>query len=413
MEIDSLLEEAAHIILENNYVSTPLIQRKLCIGYNRTCRIIDQMVQFGIISNYPTPELPAELLVNSKEDVKNILNNIEEKQPSERIEARSIINQDIINEYSSLYNEKRYIEVIELFEQNLSSQVDINQVELLDKYLWALWLNDGTEESAWELAKEYSSKFNTNRWDILKGHYSKWKKWYDYALDYYKDSSEDGYNEIKKIFDDYYSLYYEEKYAEVIEYFENKLSNSVSEKHLKIADKYLWALYNNSGTEKKALEKTKKFLEDYPDNTDWVKLAGHISKWLGSKNKDIDLLNEAIFFYKKVNSKEGINEVNEKINEVKVFHKERLAEEKQAEKERIAEEKRVEQEKKDSQHKFKSSRGETFCQYCGKSTIWNDSPCEGKKNGHNYIYMKDSYGNWELTCNNCGRSHIWYDSPCS
>lgn len=310
----------------------------------------------------------------------------------------------------SLYSEKSYSEIITVFENN--ELLKINE-EIVNKYLWALWLNDGTEEKAWDLVKEYSSKFSTSRWDSLKGHYSKWKKWYDFALDYYKDSNEDAYNEVKKIFDDYYTLYEQEKYIEVIEYFENKLSKSVSAKHLKVANNYLWALFKNSGTEKKALEKTKKFLEDYPDNTDWFKLAGHISKWLGSNNKDIELLNEALVFYKKSNNKEKINEVNEKIKELKEFNKKRLAEEKQAEKERLAEEKRVKQEKNDSQHKFKSSRGETFCQYCGKSTIWNDSPCEGKKNGHNYVYMKDSYGNWELQCNKCGRSTIWYDSPCS
>lgn len=309
-----------------------------------------------------------------------------------------------------LYSEKSYSEIITIFENNES--LNTNE-EVVNKYLWALWLNDGTEEKAWDLVKEYSSKFNTTRWNILKGHYSKWKKWYDFALDYYKDSSDDNYNEVKKIFDDFYTLYEQEKYEEVIEYYENKLSKSVSSKHLKIADKYLWALFKNPGTEKKALEKTKKFLEDYPDNTDWYKLAGHISKWLGSKNKDIELLNEAVIFYKKVSNKEGINEVNEKIKEIKEFHKERLAEEKQAEKERIAEEKRLEQEKKDVQHRFKTSKGVTFCQYCGRDTSWSSWDCSGKKNGHNFVLMKNSYGELEPICNKCGKDKSWDNYSCS
>jgi hypothetical protein len=256
--------------------------------------------------------------------------------------------EEVLEKINVLYTEKNYNELINIVEANDDLK---SSEEIINKYLWALWLNNDTEEKAWNLAKEYSTKFNTKRWEILKGHYSKWKKWYDFALDYYKESSKENYNEIMKILDDYYSLYEQKQYSDVIDYFEEKLSGSVSSKYLKIADKYLWALFKNSGTETKALEKVKKYLEDYPENTDWYNLAGHISKWLGDKEKDIDILNEAISYYIQCDNKEGMKEVNEKIKEANAYQKERIAEIKNEEKERIALEKQEAAERRESEER--------------------------------------------------------------
>ena len=51
-ELDSLYEEAAYIIVNQQQGSASLIQRKLKIGYNRAGRIIDQMEATGLIGSH-------------------------------------------------------------------------------------------------------------------------------------------------------------------------------------------------------------------------------------------------------------------------------------------------------------------------------------------------------------------------
>jgi S-DNA-T family DNA segregation ATPase FtsK/SpoIIIE len=51
-ELDSLLEEAARLIVAHQQGSTSLIQRKMKLGYNRAGRLIDQMESLGIVGPF-------------------------------------------------------------------------------------------------------------------------------------------------------------------------------------------------------------------------------------------------------------------------------------------------------------------------------------------------------------------------
>jgi S-DNA-T family DNA segregation ATPase FtsK/SpoIIIE len=48
-ERDSLFEDAARVIVQNQVGSTSMIQRKLKIGYNRAGRLMDQLEDAGIV----------------------------------------------------------------------------------------------------------------------------------------------------------------------------------------------------------------------------------------------------------------------------------------------------------------------------------------------------------------------------
>jgi hypothetical protein len=63
-------------------------------------------------------------------------------------------------------------------------------------------------------------------------------------------------------------------------------------------------------------------------------------------------------------------------------------------------------------HKFKSSRGILFCQYCGDERKYCDDECHYRKNGHNFVYLKVD-GAWEITCNLCGSHTRNKDFKCS
>jgi S-DNA-T family DNA segregation ATPase FtsK/SpoIIIE len=47
---DSLFENAVRVAVENNKISTSLLQRKLSIGYGRAAKLIDQMEEMGYVS---------------------------------------------------------------------------------------------------------------------------------------------------------------------------------------------------------------------------------------------------------------------------------------------------------------------------------------------------------------------------
>jgi len=65
-----------------------------------------------------------------------------------------------------------------------------------------------------------------------------------------------------------------------------------------------------------------------------------------------------------------------------------------------------------TQHSFKSSQGQTFCQHCGCDHYDSHYPCIGKKNGHNFVLMKNSDGEWKITCKKCGEDIYCAGYPC-
>ncbi|MBT3260627.1 hypothetical protein HOC37_02005 [bacterium] len=59
---DDLFEEAKNIVMNTRYASTSYLQRKLRIGYNRAARIMDELEEKGIISQYAGEKRPREVL---------------------------------------------------------------------------------------------------------------------------------------------------------------------------------------------------------------------------------------------------------------------------------------------------------------------------------------------------------------
>jgi hypothetical protein len=97
-------------------------------------------------------------------------------------------------------------------------------------------------------------------------------------------------------------------------------------------------------------------------------------------------------------------EEKEKEKALKLFLKETERIQKQEVKEK-------EKEKIEKQHKLKSSRGVVFCVYCG-SLEGTYNFCDGRKNGHNYVFMKDKKERWHLKCNKCGADRIDSNYSC-
>ena len=114
--------------------------------------------------------------------------------------------------------------------------------------------------------------------------------------------------------------------------------------------------------------------------------------------------------------KSQYSRLKESIKAHKAIQREAAAEAKRKEREAAAEAKRKEREeqirKKNEAHEFKSSRGETFCKFCGKGDHYGSSPCDGRVNKHSYKHIKDSYGNWEIKCGKCGQYEWYSNSKC-
>ncbi|MCQ2571285.1 MAG: hypothetical protein MJ154_03515 [Candidatus Saccharibacteria bacterium] len=63
---------AAEIAIKTGYISTGLLQRKMCIGYGRAAVILDELVSMGIIGEAKGGNAPREILVNNTEELDKI-----------------------------------------------------------------------------------------------------------------------------------------------------------------------------------------------------------------------------------------------------------------------------------------------------------------------------------------------------
>jgi len=93
-------------------------------------------------------------------------------------------------------NNKAYGDVIENVE---SCPELLDDEEIINCYLWSLWLHRGTEDKAVEMVRKYAQKFNTDRWESILGHYYAWKSDYQEALKHYRLAGM--HDEIKKMED--------------------------------------------------------------------------------------------------------------------------------------------------------------------------------------------------------------------
>lgn len=336
----------------------------------------------------------------------------------------------IKEEIVQLYDAEDYAGVLALFDENKEELGE--DEDIVHKYLFAMWFNGGLEDQILEKIRGFEDKFETDRWLKLRGYYYEHKRYYDSALEAYKETSEILYKAVKEKFDQYNALFTAEKYTEVVAYFESELSLSVSKNTLEVAEKYCDALFWDSDTERKALAQARKFRESFPEHEEFTKMNGRYARHLGFYNLDLDLLQEAMACFKQTKSERNIGKTQEEIKEVKQKLKEKAAAEKKAEKEAVAEEKRAAREAaasekqaareaeaaekkaakeasaaaKMQEHRFKSARGLTFCQFCGEERQWAGSVCSKRKAGHNFVMQKYD-GELQPMCNRCGENAKW------
>ena len=77
-ELDSLFQEAAEVIVNQQQGSASLLQRKLKLGYNRAGRIVDQLEAMGIIGPHKGSKA-REVLIPDLVSLEQFLSNLREQ----------------------------------------------------------------------------------------------------------------------------------------------------------------------------------------------------------------------------------------------------------------------------------------------------------------------------------------------
>lgn len=86
-EVDDLYDKALLITLQYDKCSVSLLQRRLQIGFNRACRILEQLEKNGIVSMARGVE-PRDVLIK-QEDIEILKNKLEEKFQNHKKEKKS------------------------------------------------------------------------------------------------------------------------------------------------------------------------------------------------------------------------------------------------------------------------------------------------------------------------------------
>ena len=73
--LDPLFEDAVRVVVLNQNASTSFLQRKFSIGYNRVCRLMEQLETAGIVSSF-NKSRPREVLVKDATALKQVVSEI-------------------------------------------------------------------------------------------------------------------------------------------------------------------------------------------------------------------------------------------------------------------------------------------------------------------------------------------------
>ena len=92
--VDPLFEEAALIVMKEQYVSTSLLQRRFSIGYNRATVIVSELETAGIIGGIVEPMHPREVQVSNENNLKEMLNKFNYRTVPEYIHDVAIMGID-------------------------------------------------------------------------------------------------------------------------------------------------------------------------------------------------------------------------------------------------------------------------------------------------------------------------------
>jgi len=113
---DPLFSEAAFLVVDNQSGSTSFLQRKLKIGYNRASRIMLELENANIISQYNVLG-GRQVLINTTCDLKNIL------------DLKNSSSNAILNKGLELKTSKANTDSVNSLNQNLSFETSKEQVK--------------------------------------------------------------------------------------------------------------------------------------------------------------------------------------------------------------------------------------------------------------------------------------------
>lgn len=221
-----------------------------------------------------------------------------------------------VEQFMTAYKQGEFLKATQLFEENLA-KLNPSEEELYH-YLWALWQHPNTKDKIWDTLKQYMPITESPRFNLLKGHYSVWKKWYDFALSYYENTSQEDYLKVKQLFENYKSAFQQNNFQEVVRQYNELFKDAISEPIAWIGEYYAWALYQTTKDAFTAVDEINKMKEKVPQHKGWATMTAHIYKDVGVATKNISILDIALQFYQE-NAQENqsyIDEINAKKAEI-------------------------------------------------------------------------------------------------
>lgn len=117
---DPLLMDAARLVVQQQQVSTSLIQRTLSIGYNRSGRIIDQLEMLGIVGPFEGSEARGVNFNNILDLEKYLKDNLPHKNKMKLFYEKY---KDIIEQRRSEYIQRQEIENDRLEKEEIKRQI--------------------------------------------------------------------------------------------------------------------------------------------------------------------------------------------------------------------------------------------------------------------------------------------------
>lgn len=125
-ELDTLIKEAAEIVVISQQGSASLLQRKLKLGYNRAGRLIDQLEGLGIIGSFEGSK-PREVNIKSLAELESIL------QTGEYLsENCKLFKRDYLHLYENQISQKIEDYYLKLEEDELEREKEQIRFEILE-----------------------------------------------------------------------------------------------------------------------------------------------------------------------------------------------------------------------------------------------------------------------------------------
>ena len=163
-EYDSLILVAANTVIEFEQGTASLLQRKLQIGYNRACRIIDQLEELGIVGEFSDSPVKASKFFNSENELLNYKNEKadldRQQKEKEKEEKRRIAQLQYQKKFHSEFKDLLRCGEISLTSIELRRYVTVlplGETERVERAI-EIWNNEVVNDGNWIDDDMYSKK---------------------------------------------------------------------------------------------------------------------------------------------------------------------------------------------------------------------------------------------------------------